>query len=486
MQSHDPDDLKEKRICIDCVGDNYLKSQIEKARDEADCSYCSRTAATIEVGDLAELVHSAFESHFVKTPHEPSAFDYAMMNDKESDYDWTREGYPVVDAIASTAEISDEAAEDIRAILEEENSTFDDGTSGEEEPYDSDSYYQEKPATGEDWQLDWDRFENSLRTETRFFSREAENLLASIFQGVESLRTTAGNLVIVEAGPNTGYARLYRARLFQSDKKLAIALKSLDAELAPPPEELAMAGRMNARGISVFYGATDAPTALAEIRPPVGSKVVIGSFEVVRQLHLLDLAALSEVRLSGSVFDPIYKVQLERAAFLETLGQRITRPVVPDDEALDYIVTQAIADYLATSFSHPVDGIIYKSAQTDSDARNVVLFHKAANVERFDRPYGTEVISSLGHWDEGDWEVEYEVIETVPSANAKEPEDPLDSMIYALGKGLHELDVDSRQVTLRLDRDTICVHDVEAVAFATRSSAVRHIRWEKKDGESPF
>jgi hypothetical protein len=70
-------------------------------------------------------------------------------------------------------------------------------------PYDLDSYYQEKPATGNAWQLDWDRFEHSLRTEARFFSREAEALLTSVFLGVESLKTAAGDPIIVEAGPET-------------------------------------------------------------------------------------------------------------------------------------------------------------------------------------------------------------------------------------------------------------------------------------------
>jgi hypothetical protein len=48
-----------------------------------------------------------------------------------------------------------------------------------------------------------------------------------------------------------------------------------------------------------------------------------------------------------------------------------------------------------------------------------VLFHKAARVERLDRPYGTEVHSSLGHWMEDGWETEYEVIESVPRLTLK-------------------------------------------------------------------
>ena len=46
-------------------------------------------------------------------------------------------------------------------------------------------------------------------------------------------------------------------------------------------------GRMNAAGISVFYGATDDETAIAGVRPPVGSWVATATFEVIRPLRLL-------------------------------------------------------------------------------------------------------------------------------------------------------------------------------------------------------
>jgi hypothetical protein len=53
---------------------------------------------------------------------------------------------------------------------------------------------------------------------------------------------------------------------------------------------------MSAAGVSVFYGATDRDVALVEVRPPVGSKVLIGCFEVIRPLRLLDLPALNELQ----------------------------------------------------------------------------------------------------------------------------------------------------------------------------------------------
>jgi len=127
--------------------------------------------------------------------------------------------------------------------------------------------------------------------------------------------------------------------------------------------------------------------------------VLIGHFQVLRNLRLLDIEALRLVEAAnGSVFDPDYIHRLRRAAFLRSLSDRMARPVMPDDRALDYLPTQAIADFLANALDTPLDGILYPSVQVGFPAssgavfarrrsrRNVVLFHKAARVHPFDVP----------------------------------------------------------------------------------------------------
>jgi hypothetical protein len=192
------------------------------------------------------------------------------------------------------------------------------------------------------------------------------------------------------------YSKQSIARVFQADKKLEEAIGRPDLHLGPPPAIVASAGRMNARGISVFYGANDPNVVIAEVRPPVGSQVAVARFEIVRPLRLLDLTALNEVRIKGSIFDPQFADRLEHAMFLRSLCQRITKPVMPDDEAFDYLPTQAVADFLATEAKIPLDGIIFPSVQAAGNALNIVLFHKAARVEMIDIPHGTEISSRTG------------------------------------------------------------------------------------------
>ena len=80
----------------------------------------------------------------------------------------------------------------------------------------------------------------------------------------------------------------------------------------------------------------------------------------------------------------------DRPCLHRSLGRRMTKPVMPDDESFEYLATQAIANFLATENEPSLDGIIFQSAQSE-EGRNVVLFHKAARVELMQFAPGTEL-----------------------------------------------------------------------------------------------
>ena len=98
---------------------------------------------------------------------------------------------------------------------------------------------------------------------------------------------------------------------------------------------------MNAKGISVSYGATNPQVALAEIRPPVGSRVVMGEFKPVEEMRLLNLSLLEDTIIRGSIFDPEYAYVLGRLKFLKSLVTLMTRPTNPYKDS----------EYLAGDFS---------------------------------------------------------------------------------------------------------------------------------------
>jgi hypothetical protein len=251
------DELKAKKLCHACVGEAYLSGEIAREGKRAKCSYCGKTRRCYSVGDVAERVQVAFEQHYTRTSDQPTSWQYTLMSDRESSYDWSRDGEPVTDAIANAAEIPQEAAGDIQQFLEAEHDDFDSAAMGEETEFSDDSQYEEKGTSDRVWQEEWRNFESSLKTEARFFSRIAARHLASIFDGIDDLRTRSGQPLVVDAGPSTDFHSVYRARVFQSEDKLEEALCRPDIYLGSPPASVAAAGRMNARGISVFYGAND-------------------------------------------------------------------------------------------------------------------------------------------------------------------------------------------------------------------------------------
>jgi hypothetical protein len=382
------DELKAKNLCYHCVGEAYLRAEMRREGRRRRCSYCNLTAKSYTIGAMAERIEEVFEQHYIRTSDQPNSWQQTLLSDRESDYDWERDGEPVVQAIANAADMREDAAQDIQTILDDEHGDFDSAAMGEETEFCSESYYKEKGTSDRAWQEEWSSFERSLKTEARFFSRTAAAHLASVFSGIEAMSATDGRPPMIDAGPGRSLNAIYRARAFQSDDPLVAALCRPDQQLGSPPATVAAAGRMNARGISVFYGANEPRVAIAELRPPVGSQVAVARFEIIRPLRLLDLTALSAVAEGGSVFDPGLAARMERAMFLRSLSQRITRPVMPDDEAFDYLPTQAIADFLATENEPPIDGIVFPSVQAAGDVVNVVLFHKAARVEGIEVPKG--------------------------------------------------------------------------------------------------
>lgn len=482
MANIENDEATIKRICHGCIGETYLASEIRSSRDEFECDYCGETAPSIEIGALAERIEQAFSDHYKRTADQPDSWQERLMADRESDYNWDREGMPVNEAIQEAAGIDEEPAADVLEILDGKHAPYPDKDNiGDESEFSPDSYYESRHPTFIGLHMGWHEFEQSLKTKARFFSRTAEELLARIFGGADTFRTRKGHPLVVDAGPGTLLDHLYRSRVFQAEDELKDALCRPDTRIGSPPPKLARAGRMNAQGISVFYGATKADVAIAEVRPPVGSRVAVARFDITRPLRLLDLAAANDVHEEGSIFDPSFKERLHRAEFLRSLGRRMARPVMPDDEGLDYLPTQAVADFLATANEPRLDGTIFPSAQVE-EGYNVVLFHESARVAEEAIPEGTEIVASTGDNSEDGWEVDYSVTEAVPSpeaSNANGKDEGLLGTILHYSRPL-DPDDDFRQETLRLVVASVEVHHVTWVKVSTEPHSVRRYRHEKR------
>ena len=472
MSTEEIDKLKKHKLCSSCIGEPFLKDHVSSKGKSRKCSYCKRKEKSLSMEDLSQLIETAFEQHYYQTSSEPTDYDYMLI--KEFNDDWEREGEPVVDAIMNAAEIPEQAASDIQRILEEKYFDFDSAAMHIEDEFSSESYYEGRETNDFKWQHEWKKFEHMLKTESRFFNLSASRLLKSVFCDIATMRTRDGRALIVDAGPNEELSSVFRARSFQLGENLQVALARPDKHLGSPPSADASPGRMNAHGISVFYGANNPEVALAEIRPPVGCQVAIARFDIIRPIRLLDLTALGAIASKGSIFDPNFIGQLERKKFLRDLSNRITIPVMPDHEQFEYLATQAIADFLSTECETPLDGIIFPSVQTGEGALNIVLFHKAACVEAIELPKGAEITVDLAQQDEDGWHPEYTVYEKVPPKEKeakKQDSQDFEDIIPLLYS-------EQRTPTLKISLDSIHIHIVNSVKFSTEQFEVSRHRWE--------
>jgi hypothetical protein len=219
-------------LCLDCVGEDYLKGQIAAYGKRRKCSYCGAVRRTFSIQEMADHVDRAFEQHYQRTPDHPSGLEDMLHKNKESTYEWERDGEPIVYAIMNAAAIPKAAAADIQSVLDDRHGPYSDY--GMEIEFSSGSHYQEKDADNSSWLLAWREFESSLKTEARFFSRSAVRLLKSVFDGIDRLETRDGRSLIVKAGPDCHWHELYRARVFQSEAGLGNALIEPDRYLGSP------------------------------------------------------------------------------------------------------------------------------------------------------------------------------------------------------------------------------------------------------------
>jgi hypothetical protein len=230
----------------------------------------------------------------------------------------------------------------------------------------------------------WEEFKRIVRHDGRFFKPETRTILDRIFADIAIFYRGAAIRQL------TADTIVFRGRLAESYRQAFGWFESAEPNLAAPPNEKSTAGRMNPAGVRVFYGALQERIAVAELRPPIGSYVVLGSFVPTQPLRILDLGSLGNVFEYEDLFSVNFEKVATRLTFLRMLEQEISSPVQPHDQTLDYIPTQLVAEYVR--FVLGLDGIAYRSAQSGeapapgqihgaplpANERNVALFGSAA------------------------------------------------------------------------------------------------------------
>jgi hypothetical protein len=96
---------------------------------------------------------------------------------------------PVIDAIMESADINEEIATDIQQLLADKHYDRYAAEIGETTEFDEVSFYDIKSPEDVEWQIQWANFEHVLKTSARFFNKNNEDLLKSVFEEIDSLHT---------------------------------------------------------------------------------------------------------------------------------------------------------------------------------------------------------------------------------------------------------------------------------------------------------
>lgn len=313
--------------CHNCFGDRGLRRDIIPTLSvgEGDCGYCATVGVPlvepIALRDVFELLISVYE---------PDPEGQNLVNWLKTD--WDLFSHPAMDTA--------HAKELLSEIL-------DDGDIVRAKFSPSVAYHSEALAR-------WETLRDELMWKNRYFLDEVLD--------TDRLRELLGHLPADDM-PTTWY----RARILDREQAFVIG------EMGAPPARKATHGRANPAGIPYLYLGSLPTTAVAEVRPHTGEVACVADFTVPPRLNAVDLRnprglvspfLLADARAIGQLRADI--------AFLERLGDELTRPVLPSGAAIDYIPSQYLCEFIKKV---GYDGVVYRSSV--SEGINLALFDAA-------------------------------------------------------------------------------------------------------------
>ena len=372
MREHSEDD--DVRVCHDCIGEAVLKAEILKEGQRGGCAFCpNEDQPSVLIGNLARRVDNVFRELVGIGP------DEIRVHGEHVDYGPSGESPSFL--MNEMIEAADDGVG--RAIVARLSARHDwDVNDGDFDWYDETSEIYTITGRGDGRLRErWTEFCSQLKQDRRFFLRDGIEVLDQILTPLLDGRWPDGG-AIRTIGPDDVDCFIFRGRLANDESASAQILRQRISQLGAARPGRAGPGRMNPAGVSVFYGAFDALTCVAELRVPVGGSAIIGRFEILRPLRVLDLTRLEAAsRRHLSYFEAGYSELLGYSDFVSSFHEEVRRAIIPGRETLDYLPTQIVAEYLWARADPPFDGLIFGSSQITETQNNIALFPHAAAVE---------------------------------------------------------------------------------------------------------
>jgi hypothetical protein len=222
---------------------------------------------------------------------------------------------------------------------------------------------------------DYWKFEQKILRSTRYiYDQEVEDFLSAV-RGTAVNRVTTidtkQNLFRAQKGGKTRHDTL-------DDIGIVDTPIPYPKRRMYPKNERAKENRANSKGIPYLYLNTDQTTAVAEVRPWIGSVVSVAAITVTKVQRLVDcISDPTGTTISLRDAEPTYPPGYCLKKVWESIDNAFSKPIEPDDCTADYAPTQILAEvFLREGY----DGILYRSSL--GEGKNVALFEPSSAIVR--------------------------------------------------------------------------------------------------------
>lgn len=268
-------------VCSECIRERWLATYIRENADQLECDFCEQNSdepIAIELGDIMDHIRECIECIY-EDPANSVGYDGA-----EGGYLLpTMNTYDVLEDVG--LDVEDDALRDELA----------DGI-GHSKWVHHDPY---APTEEEALRMSWEEFTKTVKHKVRYLMFPSEPRdeysvregpeLSEVLERLGDAFLQHNLLSQLKAG-----TRLYRVRLHAPG---GAPTNTIEALGPPPIESARFSNRMSPAGMSMFYGALEEATAIAETyvrhdgNPTEGT---VATFELPDGLHVIDLTELPE------------------------------------------------------------------------------------------------------------------------------------------------------------------------------------------------
>lgn len=392
--------------CVNCFKDIGIKNYIKAKGKIGTCSYCrSNDAISLSLSDVFDHIWAGIERGY--TPLHPEGthlrtteqyVEYILFNSRTFENILTTQGNDGVFSNSLTPDCKKKLLNDLKEHRSESSNT----NHPSQNPTIAwiDKRTLPLPTVIEEVK-NWEIFKYYVKHFNRFidakYRRHSKGNITieePLYQREHLLDDNFSKFF--ESIPSLGSDEVFGKTLYRGRIKDVDVFTNLDQtqqkkELGPAPHKYSTAGRMNPAGISYFYATSEMDAVYSELRATLRDEVVIGEFEIIEHLNILNLTELPQ-REEESCFSEAYDIEIApQWAFLRSFISEIQQPLRDDEHTLEYIPTQMVAEFIRGC---GYDGLCFNSSLHDGGV-NFVLFCGPSYEDMNLPKYGLEEVDKL-------------------------------------------------------------------------------------------